>query len=439
MDMMVIGGILVLCMLLMLSSGIWVALTLTGLSIIALWLVDNSSIGLLLGTSSWSATTGWSLTALPLFIWMGEILFRTRLSRDLFEGLAPFLSKLPGKLLHVNILSCGIFAAVSGSSAATVATIGRMTLPELSRRGYGEDIAIGTLAGSGTLGLLIPPSIMLIIYGVAADTSIARLFLAGALPGLVLIALFMAYTIVWSLIKNASVSDLKNVTDEPVYSFTDKLNALKKLIPISLLIVLVLGSIYRGIATPTEAAAFGVLGSIILAVLSGGFSWGNFLDSVTGGVKNSCMLGLILVGAHFLSLAMGFVGIPNALAEWIASLSLSPVQLIICLTFFFIILGCFLDGISVIVLTTSVVLPMVSDAGIDLIWFGIFLVLVVEMSQITPPVGFNLFVIQSLTGKNIFSVAKAALPFFFMIGVAIVIITAYPDLALYLPSLMSRN
>lgn len=433
MDMTLIGFILVICMFLMLTSGIWVALTLTGLAIIGLSLIENTSIGLLLGTSSWSATTGWSLTALPLFIWMGEILFRTRLSQDLFEGLAPTLSKLPGKLLHVNILSCGIFAAVSGSSAATAATIGRMTLPELSKRGYDDSMAIGTLAGSGTLGLLIPPSIILIIYGVAAEVSIARLFLAGALPGLILIGLFMAYTIIWSIVKG----DEKNVVDDINYSFKDKVLALKKLLPIALLIGGVLGSIYQGVATPTEAAAFGVFGALVLSMVLGSFTFAGFIGSVTGAVKNSCMLGLILVGAHFLTLAMGFIGIPNALAEWIASLGLSPIELILYLTVFFIALGCFLDGISVIVLTTSVVLPMVTGAGIDPIWFGIFLVLVVEMSQITPPVGFNLFVIQSLTGKNIIYVAKAALPFFFMIAIAIVLITAFPEIALYLPTLMN--
>lgn len=434
MDMTVISIILVISMLLMLTSGIWVALTLTGLSIIGLSLIGNGSVGLLLGTSAWSATTAWSLTALPLFIWMGEILFRTRLSQDLFEGLSPILSKVPGKLLHVNILSCGIFAAVSGSSAATAATIGRMTLPELKKRGYSDEMAIGTLAGSGTLGLLIPPSIILIVYGVAAEVSISRLFLAGAFPGLVLIALFMSYTIGWSYFKG----NKNGVVDDVTYTTKEKILAFRKLIPITLLIVLVLGSIYKGVATPTEAAAFGVTGAIILAMVLGSFSISSFLDSVTGAVKNSCMLGLILVGAHFLTLAMGFIGIPNALAEWIASMGLAPIQLIICLTFFFVLLGCFLDGISVIVLTTSVVLPMVTQANIDLIWFGIFLVLVVEMSQITPPVGFNLFVIQSLTGKNILYVAKAALPFFFMIAIAVVLITVYPSIVLYLPNVMSR-
>ena len=434
MDISIISLILVLAMFLMLVSGVWISLTLTGLAVIALTLVENNSIGLLLGTSSWSATTGWSLTALPLFIWMGEILFRTRLSEDLFQGLSPILAKLPGKLLHVNVLSCGIFAAVSGSSAATAATIGRMTLPELSRRGYDDSMAIGTLAGSGTLGLLIPPSIILIVYGVAAEVSIARLFLAGALPGLLLVGMFMLYTIGWSLFKRTST----HIEDDVTYTFSEKVIALKKLFPIALLIGGVLGSIYQGIATPTEAAAFGVAGSLLLSAITGGVTLSSFSNSVLGAVKSSCMLGLILVGAHFLSLAMGFVGIPNALAEWISGQGLSSVELIIYLTIFFVILGCFLDGISVVVLTTSVVLPMVQLAGIDLIWFGIFLVLVVEMSQITPPVGFNLFVIQSLTGKNILYIAKAAFPFFVMIGMAIVIISIFPDIALYLPTLMTK-
>lgn len=435
MDISLIGFILVVAMLVMLVSGVWVSLTLTGLAVIGLLLVENTSIGLLFGTSSWSATTGWSLTALPLFIWMGEILFRTSLSEDLFQGLSPFLSKLPGRLLHVNILSCGIFAAVSGSSAATAATIGRMTLPELSQRGYDDSMSIGTLAGSGTLGLLIPPSIILIVYGVAAEVSIARLFLAGVLPGLLLVSLFMLYVIVWSVIKKDALIPNESLS----WTVSEKLVALRKLIPILLLIVGVLGSIYEGIATPTEAAAFGVLGALVISLVTGNLSIDSFKKSMLGAVRSSCMLGLILVGAHFLSLAMGFVGIPRELASWIAEQGLSVTGLIIWLTVFFVIMGFFLDGISMVVLTTSVVLPMVSQAGIDLIWFGIFLVLVVEMSQITPPVGFNLFVIQALTGKDIFYVAKCAMPFFFMIALAITIITFYPNLVLYLPQLMTRS
>ena len=434
MDTAILAIVLAGSLLLMLAFGFWVALSLVGVGVIGLLISGNEQIGLLFATTTWGATTGWSLTALPLFIWMGEILFRTRLSEDLFHGLTPWLNRLPGKLLHVNILSCGVFAAVSGSSAATAATIGRMTLPELERRGYNDLMSVGTLAGSGTLGLLIPPSIILIVYGVAAEVSIGRLFIAGALPGLLLVTLFMGYTVVWALFNRD-----KMPVDTAVFAIKEKIASLVKLLPIIGLIGCVLGSIYMGIATPTEAAAFGVVGSLILSVLTGCFTRESFKISLLGAVKTSCMIGLILAGAAFLTLAMGFLGIPRFLAGWIGTLSLTPLELLIYLTVLFVILGCFLDGISVVVLTTSVVLPMVSQAGIDLLWFGIFVVLVVEMSQITPPVGFNLFVIQALTGKDILYVARAALPFFLIIMLALILITVFPEIATYLPQLMTQR
>lgn len=435
MDITIIGIVLALFMLLMLALGFWVSLALFGVGVLGLFLSGNDQIGLLFATSTWGASTSWSLTALPLFIWMGEILFRTRLSEDLFKGLSPWLSGLPGKLLHVNVLSCGIFAAVSGSSAATAATIGRMTLPELKAQGYSDRMAVGTLAGSGTLGLLIPPSIILIVYGVAAEVSIGRLFIAGALPGLLLVVLFMGYTMIWSLLNKDELPQ----HDKAHISFTAKIKALRLLLPIMCLIGFVLGSIYGGFTTPTEAAALGVVGALFLAAVTGSLDMKSFGESLTGAVKSSCMIGLILAGAHFLTLAMGFLGIPRALAEWIAQMALSPGVLLICLTVLFVALGCFLDGISVVVLTVAVVLPMVQQAGIDLLWFGIYIVLVVEMSQITPPVGFNLFVIQALTGKNILYVARAALPFFLLIMFAVVLIYLFPQIVTYLPRSMSQG
>lgn len=435
MEPMTLSIILAISMLLMLAVGVWVSLALVGVAVLGLMLSGNEQIGLLFGTSSWGASTAWSLTALPMFIWMGEVLFRTRLSSDLFTGLAPWLGGLPGKLLHVNVLSCGIFAAVSGSSAATAATIGRMTLPELKAQGYSDRMAVGTLAGSGTLGLLIPPSIILIVYGVAAEVSIGRLFIAGALPGLMLVILFMGYTMVWALLHKDEVP----WQSKAQVSLAAKLAALRKLLPIMGLIGFVLGSIYAGFTTPTEAAALGVFGALVLAGVTGSLTMDSFKESLLGAVKSSCMIGLILVGAHFLTLAMGFLGIPRALTEWIGTLSLSPFELLMCLTVLFVILGCFLDGISVVVLTVAVVLPMVQQAGIDLLWFGIYIVLVVEMSQITPPVGFNLFVIQALTGKNILYVARAALPFFLMIMVAIVLIYWFPEIVTYLPTTMTQR
>jgi tripartite ATP-independent transporter DctM subunit len=435
MDISILSVVLAFSMLLMLGAGLWVSLALVGVGALGLYITGNEQVGLLFATSSWGGSTSWSLTALPMFIWMGELLFRTRLSKDLFEGLTPFLNHAPGKLLHVNILSCGIFAAVSGSSAATAATIGRMTLPELKKQGYSDKMAVGTLAGSGTLGLLIPPSIILIVYGVAAEVSIGRLFIAGALPGLMLVALFMSYTAIWSLMNKNELPQ----TDSVKSSWGDKVHALRKLLPIVSLILFVLGSIYGGLTTPTEAAALGVFGAILLAKMTGTLSIDNFFASLLGAVKSACMIGLILVGAHFLTLAMGFLGIPKALAEWIAELTLSPLELLFYLTLLFVVLGCFLDGISVVVLTVAVVLPMVQQAGIDLLWFGIFIVLVVEMSQITPPVGFNLFVIQSFTGKSILYVARASLPFFFLIVLGLVLITLFPQIVTYLPTTMIQR
>ncbi|WP_329354100.1 TRAP transporter large permease subunit [Vibrio natriegens] len=429
-----IGIISIIVLFTLLASGTWVALSLISVGIVGMLMLGNDSFGLIYATSTWGAVSDWSLAALPLFIWMGEILFRTRLSKDLFEGLTPWLNRVPGALLHVNILSCGMFAAVSGSSAATAATIGKMTLPELKRQGYSDKMSIGTLAGSGTLGLLIPPSIILIVYGVSAEVSIARLFIAGAIPGIMLLLMFVGYTAIWSL-RNPQESP-KN---EIVYSLKDKLAGLLKLVPIIVLVIFVLGSIYAGITTPTEAASFGVLGSLILALTSRTLNWDTFKQSLMGAVKTSCMIIFILAGAAFLTVAMGFIGLPRMLAEEISLLQLSPYMLIICLTILFVILGCFLDGISVVVLTTSVVLPMVVQAGIDPLWFGIYIVLVVEMSQITPPVGFNLFVIQSLTGKNILYIAKAALPFFFVLLAAVIIVTLFPQLVTWLPMSMTQN
>ena len=427
-----IGLVLVVVLFFLLGTGVWVALSLLGVGLFAMTAFTPAPAGLALGTSFWGSIATWSLAPLPLFVWMGEILFRSRLSEDMYGGLAPWLRRLPGRLLHVNVLGCGVFAAVSGSSAATAATIGRMSIPELRRRGYDETMIIGTLAGSGTLGLLIPPSIILIVYGISAEVSIARLFIAGILPGLLLVGLFMAYVIAWSLLHPR-----RTPPADPPLPLLERLRASTRLIPVLLLIVAVIGSIYAGVATPTEAAALGVVGALVLAASTGGLSARSFLDGLMGAMRTSTMIVFILAGAAFLTTAMGYTGVPRLLAEWISAMGLSPYALLAALTVFFVVLGCFLDGISVVVLTTSVILPMVKAAGIDPIWFGIFLVLVVEMSQITPPVGFNLFVLQGLTQKNIFRVAVAALPFFFLLLAAVVIVTVFPGIATWLPQRMA--
>ena len=421
----------IVILLFFLGSGIWVALSMIGVSTIGMMLFTTRPVGDAMATTIWGTASSWTLAALPLFVWMGEILFRTNLSENLFKGLAPWLTKLPGSLLHVNVLGCAIFAAISGSSAATVATVGKMAIPELRKRNYPEKIIIGTLAGSGTLGLLIPPSIILIIYGVTVEESISKLFVAGIIPGIFLALLFMMYVVIWSLFNKKLMP--KTVEN---FSFRQKIINSAELLPIIILITAVIGSIYTGIATATEAAALGVVGALILSYFQKSLDLTNFKLSILGATKTSCMIIFILAGTTFLSLAMGFTGLPKNLALWINSLDLSPYTLIFVLTIFYIILGMFLDGISAVVLTMAIVEPMIRQAGFDMIWFGIYLVLVVEMSQITPPVGFNLFVLQSMADKDIYYIAKAAFPLFLIMILAVVAIVLFPELALWFPSKM---
>lgn len=417
----------------LLASGLWVAISLSIVGLVGLVAFSNAPSGLVLATTFWGHSHSWALTALPLFILMGEILLRSRMSDDMFTGLVPWLSRAPGRLLHVNVFGCAIFAAVSGSSAATAATIGRMSVPELTKRGYPESLILGTLAGSATLGLLIPPSIILIVYGVATEQSIARLFVAGILPGIMLIGLFAGYVAVRAWLNPALIPPI-----DQTFSFIEKIKASRRLIPVALLIGGVIGSIYGGLASPTDAAALGVVLATILAWVSGSFSWKLFGEAVMSATRTSCMIAIILLGAAFLSISMGFTGLPRNLAAWIAEMDLSVPALLFALTLFFIVLGCFLDGISVIVLTTSIIMPMVSAVGIDPLWFGIYLVIVVEMSQITPPVGFNLFVIQGLTGIDILRIAKAAFPFFLLLLLGVILICVFPQIVTVLPDLMSR-
>jgi tripartite ATP-independent transporter DctM subunit len=433
MNDLTITALLLVSLLLILGSGVWVGLTLTGVAWMAVTLFSTRPAGDAMAVTVWGSSSSWTLTALPLFVWMGEILFRTRLSQDMFKGLAPWVQGLPGRLLHTNVIGCTIFAAVSGSSAATCATIGKMTLPELGRRGYPEHMVVGTLAGASTLGLLIPPSIIMIVYGVAAEVSISRLFIAGVLPGIMLACLFSGYIIFWALRHPSEVPPA-----ERSFTLTEKLSASRSLIPVVSLILAVLGSIYAGIATATEAAAVGVVGSLLISTLQGSMGWANFRDALMGATRLYCMIALILAGAAFLTLSMGYIGLPRHLAEWIAILGLSKAQLIVALTLFYVVLGCFLDGISMVVLTMGVLMPTVNAAGIDPIWFGIFIVLVVEMAQITPPVGFNLFVLQGMTGRQLTWIARVTMPMFFLMCVAVSLIYVFPEIVTWLPQQMAK-
>ncbi|MEM1200638.1 MAG: TRAP transporter large permease subunit [Pseudomonadota bacterium] len=416
---------------LFLGTGIWIALSLTGVAAIGMMLFTSRPVGDAMATTIWSASSGWTLAALPLFIWMGEILFRTRLSENLFKGLQPWMQHLPGGLLHVNIAGSALFAAISGSSAATVATVGKMSIPELRRRQYPEKMIIGTLAGAGTLGLLIPPSITLIIYGVTVNESIAKLFIAGVIPGIVLALMFMTFVMVWSWFKGGT-----SEAADPNTTWSDRLAALLQLLPVIALIGAVMGAIYTGITTATEAAVLGVVGALIMSAAQRSLSWESFKESLLGATRTSSMIAFILAGSAFLTLTMGFTGIPRALAAFIAELGLSPWQLIVMLTVFYVILGCFLDGISSIVLTMAVVEPIVRQAGFDMIWFGVFLMIVVEIAQITPPIGFNLFVLQGMTGRDMDFIAKAAAPMFLIMLLAVVVLSVFPGLATWLPSQM---
>ena len=421
-------------LLFFLGSGIWVALSMVGVSAIGMMLFTSRPVGDAMATTIWGTSSSWTLTALPLFVWMGEILFRTKLSENLFKGLAPWMQKLPGGLIHVNIVGCALFAAISGSSAATVATVGKMSIPELRKRNYPEKILLGSLAGSGTLGLLIPPSIILIIYGVAVQESIAKLFIAGIVPGIMIALIFMSYVIIWSLINK---KDMPKILEE--HSFIEKIKRSEQLLPVILLISAVIGSIYTGIATATEAASLGVVGSLILSYFQNSLNFETFKSSLLGATKTSCMIAFILAGSTFLSLAMGFTGLPRNLAMWIQGMDLSPYVLIFVLMIFYIILGMFLDGISAVVLTMAIIEPMIRQAGFDMIWFGIFLVIVVEMAQITPPVGFNLFVLQGMANKDMGYIARSAFPLFLLMVLAVILVVIFPEIALWMPEQMVKN
>jgi tripartite ATP-independent transporter DctM subunit len=428
-ELLQISLVLLILLTVLLGAGVWIAVALMACGWVGMQYVGgNIPAGPVLATTIWGNSASWTLAALPLFIWMGEILFRTKLSEEMFRGLAPWLNWLPGRLMHVNVLACGIFGSVSGSSAATCATVAKIALPELKKRGYDEMVSLGSLAGAGTLGILIPPSITMVVYAVQANVSIIQVFLAGFLPGFLVMALYSGYLIIWSLLNPS-----KTPPADPPMPLRQKLRESAKLMPTLLLITLVFVSLLLGWATATECAAWGVLGSLAIAAWHRSLDWNSFWQSVMGATRVTCMIMLILAGASYMSTSMAYTGIPRELALWVDSFHLSPYALIAALTVMYIVLGTALDGISMIVLTTAIVIPMIKTAGFDLVWFGIFVVLVVEMAEVSPPVGFNLFVLQTMSGKDSNTVARAALPFFFLLVLAVAIITVFPDIVMVLP------
>ena len=431
MDLASISLVIVLLMILFLGGSVWIGISLFLIGFGGLFFFTEVPFGRLLSNSVWNNTNGSAMMALPMFIWMGEILFRSRISQNLFNGLTPWMDRIPGRLFHVNIFACTFFAAVSGSSAATTATVGKITVPELKERGYQHRLSIGSLAGAGTLGFLVPPSMMMLVYGIMADASIGRLFIAGILPGFLIAAMFSGYLFLRCLI-NPQLAPAR--ADR--YTWLDRVKSVKDIAPVAILILGVLGSLYTGWATPTEAGVVGVVGAMIFATVTGSMDRHVFMASITGAIKTSAMIMLIVMGAGYFSVAIGFLGITRQLTMFVAELGLSPYMLIIILSILYLILGALLDGFSMIVMTTPIFLPLVTFVGFDPIWFGIYLILMIELAQITPPVGFNLFVISGLTGEDILTIAYAALPFFLILCAATAFVTIFPQFVLYLPGLM---
>ena len=429
--MMIASVFVLLVMVVLLCSSMWIGFALLGTGLLSLEWFRDVPIQRILAQDVWSRLNADELVTLPLFVLMGDILFFSKLSESLFRGIAPWVQRLPGGLLHVNVIGCTIFAAVSGSSAATTATVGRMTLRELLKRGYDKDMAMGSLAGAGTIGLMIPPSIPMIVYGVLADVSILDLFIAGVVPGLIIAVMFIG----WIMLQ-AWWRPSVQPADPEVYTWAQKVESLKDLLPVSLLILSVIGSMYSGLASVTEAAAVGVAGALAISVAQGLMSWRNLGRALLSTVRTCSMIGLILLGALFLAKVMTMLGIPGETGQWVKSLELSPYMLIFTLLVVYLILGTALDGLSAMVMTWPVVFPLVLASGFDPVWFGIFLIITIELSNVSPPVGFNLFIIQQMTGESQTRVAKSSLPYCSLMLVLIVVMTVWPGLITWLPQLL---
>ncbi len=430
-DLGPVSAVIIGLLVLFLGGSIWIGIALFLVGMGGFFVFTDVSYGSILANIAWNNTSGSAMMALPFFIWMGEILFRSKISENLFRGLSPWMDVIPGRLIHVNILACTFFAAVSGSSAATTATVGKITVPELTKRGYDHDLSIGSLAGAGTLGFMIPPSMVMLVYGIIGDVSIGKLFIAGFIPGFMLAIMFSGYILLRCMI-SPHLAPRKTEN----YTWRDRLAAVPAIAPVAILILFVLGSIYMGIATPTEAGALGVVGAFFFAFVTHSLDWNVFKVSLVGAVRTSCMIMFIVMGAAYLSNVIGYLGITRALTKYVTDMGLSPYMLIVILTVLYLILGCLVDGFSMIVMTAPVVLPLIEAAKFDTVWFGIYLVLMIELAQITPPVGFNLFVISGLNDDPLSTVARAACPFFVIMLLATALLTVFPDIALFLPNRM---
>lgn len=417
-----------------LAIGVWIGVALIAVSAVLMLTFRSLPMDLLFSQYIYNIMASSDLVALPMFVIMGEILFRTRLSTALFRGLAPWAALVPGRLFHINVMASSVFASISGSSAATTQVVGRISLAELNQRGYAPNIAIGSLAGAGTLGLIIPPSTLIIIYGVLAEESVLRLFTAGVIPGLLLAGTFSLWIAIHSSLQKDAIPESEEALRK--LKFRQRLASLKELAPVLFLVLAVLGSMYAGIATPTEAGALGVLGATIVTLVQRTLTLETVKEVAIESTKTCSMIGLIILGATILGNVTAMMGIPEFVSHWVGDLGLSPIALIFALLILYLILGTVLEGFALIATTLPVVLPLVEAAGFDKVWFGIFLVIVTEISQITPPVAFNFVVIQGITKRSTGYLARVTMPYLLIMMAFAMLLAVFPGIVTWLPNLL---
>jgi tripartite ATP-independent transporter DctM subunit len=422
-------GTALLTLLVLMALAIPVAATLGLLGLVLEGAYSQLPLIRAMGEVSWSASNEFLLVSVPLFILLGEILLRAGFAERMYGSLIQWVSWLPGGLMHSNVATCGIFAATSGSSVATAATVGTVALPQARRYGYNERVFLGTLAAGGTLGILIPPSINMIIYAVLTNTSVPKLYLAGIVPGILLMLLFMGIVVLLCVARPAWGGQRVTAT------WPERLRGLVHLVPPAGIFLVVVGSIYVGIATPTEAASLGVLASLALAWWNGRLSRAMLRDAIEGTMKTTAMVMLIILAAYFLNFVMSGIGLTTALTSFIEGLGLPPAWMLLAVVVFYVALGCFMETLSMMITTVPIIAPVMFKLGYDPVWFGIVVILLIETALVTPPVGLNLFVVQNLrrTG-SMNDVIVGTLPFLGALFAMLALLAAFPGLATWLPA-----
>ena len=427
---MITVSLIILLTLLGISIPVAAALGILGLILEPLY--SSLPLQRAMGEMAWSSTNEFLLVAIPLFILLGEILLRAGFAQRMYDAMAKWLSWLPGGLMHANIGASTIFAATSGSSVATAATVGTVALPQIKRYGYNEPLFLGSIAAGGALGILIPPSINLIIYGVLTNTSVPRLYLAGIIPGILAALLFMAAIVVACVLRPGWGGERVRA------SWSERFRSLIHLLPPTGIFILVVGSIYAGLATPTEAAALGVVGALVLAAIYGRLNLQMLREAVENTGRATAMIMLIVIAAAFLNFIMSAIGLTDTITQTVSSLGLSEGWMLVVIVVFYVILGCFMETLSMMITTIPIIAPIMISMGFDPVWLGIVIIVLVETALITPPVGLNLFVVQSLRKSgSMQAVIVGALPFVIALFFVILLLALFPSLALWLPELFS--